>query len=166
MGKREQIKSKAVQRPSSSAFPRLSPFEEMDRFFEGVFPSRWLRPARFEWPAWDESALSLGHAPSVDVIDRDAELVVRAELPGVDKKDVDISVSDNAVTIKASTKQEQKEEKGDYFRSEIRRGSYARTVPLPVMVDADKAKATFNDGMLELSLPKQEGARKRSVKID
>jgi len=102
----------------------------------------------------------------VDVIDRDDEVVVRAEVPGVEKDDLDVSVSDNAVTIKGETKREEKEEKGDYYRCEISRGTFARTVVLPDYVDSDSVKAKFEDGVLELTLPKVEKVKRRSIKID
>jgi len=101
----------------------------------------------------------------VDVIDRDDEVVVKAELPGVEKKDLDVSVTETSVTIKGTTSHEEKEEKGDYYRCEISRGAYARTVALPSYVDADKAKASFKDGVLELTLPKVEKSKRRSIEI-
>ena len=156
---------KAIQmaRPTRT----LWPFGEMDHWFENFYPRGWLRPSRMEWPSWgDLSATFEGHLPKVDVIDRDDEVVIRAELPGVEKDDLDVSVSDNAVTIKGETKHEEKEEKGDYYRCEISRGTFARTVMLPGVVDADKAKAQFEDGVLELTLPKVEKAKRRTVKID
>jgi HSP20 family protein len=106
-----------------------------------------------------------GKTPSVDLIDRDNEVVVKAELPGVDKKDLDISVTSNTVTIKGRTSHEEKEEKGDYYRCEISRGEYARTLALPADVDETKAKASFKDGILELTLPKKEKAKKRKIEI-
>lgn len=142
----------------------LSPFEEMEQMFERFFPHGWLRPWRFEWPAWPE--LTEMRLPQVDVIDRDEEVVVRAELPGVDKKDLDVSMTDNTVTIKGTTQREEKEEKGDYYRHEIARGSFARTVTLPAEVDGERAKATFKDGLLELVLPKRETAKRRSIKVE
>lgn len=96
---------------------------------------------------------------------REGEYVLRAEMPGVDRKDLDISLTETAVTIKGSRRSEHKEEKGDYQRCEISTGGFSRTVSLPGEVDADKAKATFNDGMLELSLPKVKAARRRKVEI-
>lgn len=104
--------------------------------------------------------------PKVDVIDRDDEVVVRAEIPGVAKDDLDISVTDNTVTIKGETKRESKEEKGDYYRCEISRGTFARTLPLPANVDSDSAKAKFEDGVLELTIPKVEKAKRRTIKVD
>ncbi len=146
----------------------LSPFEEMehmmDRMFEGFFPRPWLR---WERPRWAElPALFEGKWPHVDVIDREDEVVVRAELPGVDKNDLDVSMGDNTVTIKAATKREEKEEKGDYYRCEISHGAYARTVTLPAEVDADKAKAKFKDGLLELTLPKLEKSKRHTITVE
>ena len=144
----------------------LSPFEEMDRLFEDYFSRGWMRPFRWEWPSLGELAKPFeGKMPKVDVIERDDEVVVKAELPGVDKKDLDVSVTENSVTIKGTTSHEEKEEKGDYYRCEISRGAYARTVALPSYVDADKAKANFKDGVLELKLPKVEKSKRRSIEI-
>jgi len=144
----------------------LSPFEEMDRLFEDYFSRGWMRPFRWEWPSIGELAKPFeGKMPKVDVIERDDEVVVKAELPGVDKKDLDVSVTENSVTIKGTTRHEEKEEKGDYYRCEISRGAYARTVALPSYVDADKAKANFKDGVLELKLPKVEKSKRRSIEI-
>lgn len=145
----------------------LSPFEEIDRMFDDYFSRGWLHPFRFEWPSHRKLAAPFeGKTPTVDVIDRENEIVVKAELPGVDKKDIDVSVTSNTVTIKGTTSKEEKEEKENYYRREISRGSYARTLSLPVDVDEDKAKATIKDGVLELVLPKSAKAKKRSVKID
>lgn len=145
----------------------LSPFEEMDRWFENFFPQGWRRPARMEWPSWGELAAPLDvRAPKVDVIDRDDVVVVRAEIPGIEKDDLEVSVSDNAVTIKGQTRHEEKEEKGDYYRCEISHGAFSRTVGLPHNVNAEGSKAKFKDGVLELTLPKVEKAKRRSIKID
>jgi HSP20 family protein len=103
--------------------------------------------------------------PKVDVIDRDEDVLVRAELPGVEKKDLEISTSDTSVTLKATTRHEEKEEKGDYYRCEITRGSFARTIALPSQVQSDKAKANLKDGVLELTLPKVEKSKRRTVTV-
>jgi HSP20 family protein len=147
----------------------LSPLQEMERMmermFEGFAPG-WL-PSRWDRPVWRELAAPFeGKMPTVDVVDREDEVVVRAELPGVEKKDLDVTMSDNTVTIKGSVKHEEKEEKGDYYRREISEGSYARTVTLPAEVDGSKAKAHFKDGLLELTLPKLEKAKRRSIAVE
>lgn len=169
MAKEEKRESKEIEvsRPTRA----LSPFEEMDRmfdrWFENFFPLGWMRPFRMERPSWGELAAPFeGRMPKVDVIDRDDEVVVRAEVPGIEKDELDVSVSDNAVTIKGETKREAKEEKGNYYRCEISRGAFTRTIALPDYVDTDGAKAKFKDGMLELTLPKVEKAKRRSIKID
>jgi len=139
----------------------VTPFDEMERMFDNFFSRGWLRPRWGEMMSAFEERM-----PRVDVIDREAEVVVRAEVPGVKKEDLDVSVSDNTVTIRGETSHEEKEEKGDYYRSEMSRGSFVRTVLLPSNVNAEQAKASFSDGVLQLTLPKVEKARKRNVKID
>ncbi len=144
----------------------LSPFEEMDRLFESVFPRGWLRPMRWEWPSLGELAAPFeGRLPKVDVVDRDNDILVRAELPGVDKKDVDISITDNTVTIHATTRRESTEEEGEYYRREISQGAFSRTLALPAEVDADGAKASFKDGILELTVPKVAKAKRRRIEV-
>lgn len=143
----------------------LSPFEEMDRLFDSYFSRGWLRP--FQWPALGKTVAPFeGRVPNVDLIDREDEFVIKAELPGVDKKDLDISVTQNSVTIKGSTRHEEKEEKGDYYRCEISRGSYTRTMSLPADVDEEHTRATFKDGILELTLPKKKKTKRHNVKVE
>lgn len=166
---KEQAVTPAVKGEVSPAAPSraLSPFEEMDRMFDTFFSRGWMRPFGRDWPSWGEMMAPLAERmPRVDVIDRNEEVIVRAEVPGVDKDDIDVSLSDNAVTIKGATSHEEKEEKGDYYRCETRRGSFSRTVTLPAAVDGSKAKAKFKDGVLELTLPKTGGARRRSIKVE
>lgn len=143
----------------------LSPFEEMERLMDEFFPRGWLR--RWEWPAFPELSRRFEfRMPKVDIIDRAEEVVVKAELPGIDKKDLDVTVTGDSITIKGETRHEEKGEKGDYFRSEISRGSFSRTLALPAAVDASRAKATFKDGLLEVTLPKKEEAKRQSVTIE
>lgn len=140
----------------------LSPFEEMDQLFNQFLNRGWMRPWRFDWP---ESALRDVQLPKLDVIDREAEVIVRAEMPGVDKKDINISVGPDTLTIRGETRHEEKEEKGDYYRSEISRGAFSRTVALPASVNGDNARATMNNGVLEISLPKVEKAKRRNIPV-
>jgi HSP20 family protein len=146
----------------------LRPFEEMERMMDRMvrdFPGRgWMRPWSLEWPAWPE--LPELHMPKVDVIDRDEDVLVRAELPGVEKKDLEISTTDTSVTIKATTAREEKEEKCDYYRCEMTRGAFARTVALPAQVHSVKAKASLKDGVLELTLPKVEKSKRRTIAVE
>lgn len=142
-------------------------FDEMERMFENFSANHWLRPSRQNLSLFNDISTSFDTVmPDVDVIDRDGEIIVKAVLPGVDKKDLDVSITKNSVTIKGETHHEEKEEKGDYYRCEISKGSYMRTLALPAEVNEDKAKAKFKDGMLELTLPKIEVAHRRKVTVD
>lgn len=145
----------------------LSSFEEMERFFDDYFSRGWLRPLRWARPSWADLPMPFeGSMPRVDVLDREDEIIVKAEVPGVDKKDLDVSVTENSVSIKGSTSHEEKEEKDDYYRCEISSGSFSRTVRLPADVDAAKARSKFKDGILELVLPKVKKAKRHTVKVD
>ena len=165
MGRKDRkAAEKELQKSQSS---RLSnPLQEMERLFEGFYPRGWLRPFHREWPTFAELNAFDGKTPSVDLIERDNEIIIKAELPGVDKKDMDISVTKNTVSIKGTTSHEEKEEEGDYYRSEITRGEYARRLALPADIDDEKVKATFKNGILELRLPKLKQSERKPVKVD
>lgn len=144
----------------------VSAFDEVDRFMErlmdSMFSRRWLRSLRPDLPAWPELEVRL---PNVDVVDRDEDILVRAEIPGVDKKDLEISVTDNMVNIRGESRQETREENGDFFRAEISRGGFSRTISLPHNVDGGKAHAVCKDGVLEVTLPKLERAKRHTIKV-
>lgn len=131
--------------------------DAMDRLFEESF----VRPMG-GWPflAGGEQALAL------DMYETDENLVVEASLPGFSPEQVDISVVGNSVTIKAEVKQEaEKEEKGKYHFRERRYGAFQRTISLPVGVNADKAEARFENGVLTLTLPKVEEAKPKRIQL-
>lgn len=145
-------------RGSLERMPRaLSPLSGIDRLFDDFLGSRF--PRAF---GWDQA---LAQMPSVDVIDREDEVCVRAEVPGYRKEDIEVSVSGDTVTLKGETRSEEKEEKDDYYHREISHGSFTRTLQLPADVDDGKAKASMKDGVLELRLPKLEKARRRTISI-
>lgn len=162
---------KSTEMLKASPVSSLGAFDEMDklfdRWFENLLPGGWLRARRSEFPSFGSLSTSLEtRLPNIDIVDRDDEVMVRAEIPGIDKNDLDVSVSDNMVTIKGQSKQEKKEEKGDYYRCEISRGAFSRVVSLPHFVDGKGAKAKFKDGVLELTLPKTEKTKRHSVKVE
>lgn len=151
--------------PRKAPSRALRPLEDMERMFDDFFGRGWLRPFRFGGmpelsTAWE------GRLPKLDVVDRDDEVLVRAEVPGVNKADLEVSINGDLFTIKGKTRHETKEEKGDYFRSEVTQGSFSRTVTLPASVDETKASAQLKDGMLEVTLPKIEKSKKRAIKIE
>ena len=104
--------------------------------------------------------------PHMDVIDRDEDLLIRAELPGVNKNDIDISIaSDNTLTIKGSCHSEEKEEKGDFLRHEVSSGTFTRTMMLPCEVNSEEASTSFKDGLLEMTLPKLEKTKRKTIRV-
>ncbi len=145
----------------------VSPFGEMERLFEQFFGRSWLRPLGWESPLWSEMAKSMEvRVPSVDIIDREEEVVVRAEIPGIDKENLEVSLSDDRLTIKGSTRQEKEEkEAGEYTRRELSRGSFTRVITLPANVDGEKAKASFKDGVLEMTLPKLKPSKRLRINV-
>jgi HSP20 family protein len=140
---------------------RPSPFGElmtlrqaMDRLFDDDY-----RPSRFMSGGFDGPALPLDVTTDAD------RLTIEAALPGIKPEDVDITVENGTVTISGRTTEERKAEEGSYVLQEIRRGSFSRTVSLPTGLEADKATATFENGILRLEIPKAEQVKPRTIKI-
>lgn len=169
MAKKEDKESKETGKELQAPPARpqvLGPFEELEHLFDD-FLSRGGSVQPFLRRAFPDLESTFGgRLPKVDIIDRDTEVIAKAELPGVDKDNVEVSISDNLLTIRASTQHEKKEEKGHYFRRELSRGELQRTVRLPGQVDGDKAKATFKDGILEISVPKAPGSKRQNIKVE
>ncbi|QID33709.1 Hsp20/alpha crystallin family protein [Pampinifervens florentissimum] len=104
-------------------------------------------------------------APVVDVYETDQELVVKAELPGVKKENVEVSIRDNALHIRGEKKEEKEEKTETYHRVERVYGRFERVVPLPTDVKVESAKAEFKDGVLEIRIPKAESAKEKKIEI-
>jgi HSP20 family protein len=126
----------------------------MDRVFEDFAPNR-------NWRAGEGGDLTF----PIDLSEAEDKVLVKAVLPGVKPEEVDISVSENVLTIKGETQTEETSEKENFYRREIRYGSFSRSIPLPTRVDYEKAEADFADGVLTVSLPKAEDVRPKSIKI-
>ena len=139
--------------------------QELERHFGSLFQRDWVKPMRLEFPEWTRRGMLELKTPKVDIIERDNDILVRAEIAGVKKEDLDVSLTETAITIKGSTSEEIKEEKGDYFRSETMKGEFSRTLSLPAKVDGSKAESTYHDGMLEVIVPKLEKARRHKVTV-
>lgn len=103
--------------------------------------------------------------PAVDMYESDEALMLKAELPGFSKDDVHVEIKDNLLTLKGERKRETDVKEEQYHRVERSSGSFRRSFVLPVLVDANKAEATFKDGMLELKLPKAEAAKPKRIGI-
>jgi HSP20 family protein len=137
-------------------------FTELERFFgEGFPPFRWpvFRTLRMIEPTtW---------SPGIDVFEKDGRLVTRIDLPGLKKEDVKVEVTDGQLAISGERKNEMEEKKENYYRCEREYGSFYRAVPLPAGVKFEDVKATFTDGVLEVSvpLPAKAQAETRTVEI-
>lgn len=129
--------------------------EELDRVFD-----RFFAPLEFE-------TREITWAPSVDMYETDKELVIKAELPGMSSKDVDITLTDDTLTIKGEKKEAEEVKSENYYRKETRYGAFHRSIQLPVPVKKEDIKATFKDGILEIRLPKaKEESRGIKIKIE
>lgn len=121
----------------------------------------FLEELPWGWPWGIGLARESAWYPAVDVIDRPDEVVVEAEIPGVDPERVEIEVRDHELSIRGESRQQTERTDGGVFRSERRYGAFIRRVSLPAEVDGDQARARYRRGILEIHLPKRQGSRRR-----
>jgi len=105
-------------------------------------------------------------SPALDVIENSQDFTVKCELPGLDQKDIDVSIASNVLTIKGQKKDEREEKKGKYYKKESWSGSFQRTLPLPASIENDKIQAEFKEGILTITLPKKEEARTKQIAVN
>jgi len=169
--KTQQRNSQALERPGEETFSPfgLSPFsfmrrfgEEMDRLFGDFGLGRGWIP-----PALGGELTAATWAPQVEMFERDGELVVRADLPGMTKDDIKVEFTDDGLTIEGERRNEQEEKGEGFYRSERSYGSFYRRLPLPDGVKTDNATANFRDGVLEVTMqaPKREERKARKLEI-
>src|ERR1041384_2031360 len=146
------------QRPGLSSWPsfgRLSDLrDEIDRLFDSPL-TELTRTA----------PLLSGWAPALDVYDEKDQFVVKAELPGMKKEDIEVSFHDGGLSISGERKSETKHEDDEVYRAERFFGRFQRTVSLPTPVAVDKAKASYKDGLLTITLPKTEEAKPKHIDV-
>jgi HSP20 family protein len=118
-----------------------------------------------DWPFPKLFGEARGVAPALDMLDRRDEVVLRADLPGLEHKDIDVTVEEGMLTIRGERKGEKEAKEEDFYCCERWAGSFERSLALPPGVDAGKVKATFKNGVLEVRLPKAEKARGKRVEI-
>ncbi|GMV56266.1 MAG: hypothetical protein AMXMBFR6_20710 [Betaproteobacteria bacterium] len=148
------------------------PFEnlrhEIDRVFDDFNRGGWLSPfGRKSFghePFWRHE-LSWGASPAVDIVEKDAAFEIEVELPGMDEKDIEVSLADDMLTIRGEKTEEKEEKKKNYCLSERHYGSFQRVFRVPPGVDRDKIEATCSKGVLRLSLPKSAEAQKKAKKL-
>jgi HSP20 family protein len=124
-----------------------------DRFFNQLVPR-----------AFNDFFRTGNPGPSVDLHETDHELILHADIPGLNPEDVDITVDEDMVTLKGETKRDETREERGYHLTERRYGSFYRTIPLPVQVKSEQAVARYKDGVLELKMPKNKAAARRGFK--
>ena len=138
--------------------PRLVDLTEVRGTVDRLFYQGLRRPRFITWQAAERFL-------PVDVYETDDDVVVEASLPGLKPEEVQVSVTGDRLSIKGESKSEDEEQEHDYYRKERRYGSYERSLTLPVEVDADKAKATFENGELSLRLPKIAAEKAKTIEI-
>lgn len=125
-----------------------------DRFFNQLLPR-----------SFDDFFRGTGFGPSVDLKETDQEIILEADLPGVNREDLEITVDHNQILLKGEMKRDETKEERGYHLTERRYGSFYRTVQLPVEVKADQASAKYRNGVLEVRVPKAESAKNRGYKL-
>jgi HSP20 family protein len=141
-------------------------FEEfMNRMFENAFNAS--RGGLSQLPLPRSGILAkTNRQPYIDVIETDKEIVATAEMPGLKKEDININLTDEKLEISAESKQEEEKKGKDYIYRERRSGSYYRSVLLPSSIDSNDAKASYNNGVLEIKMPKKEIKKRTPIKIE
>lgn len=157
--KEKETKAVTPWRP----FTDMSRWErDMDRMMEDFFGRR----ARPWWPEnWFRRGEMDVSAPALDVFEDKDDVVIKAELPGIDKENIEVNLTDNMLTIKGEKKKEEEVKEENYYRCERSYGSFVRSVELPKAVHADKVKASFKNGILEVRVPKTEEAKAKEIKV-
>jgi HSP20 family protein len=116
-------------------------------------------------PLWRLPVEERGWMPAVDVFEKDDKFIVKAELPGMKEEDIDVSVVGDRLSIKGEKKTETQVKEQDYYRSERSYGSFYRSIPLPSNVEADKIEASFENGVLEVALPKSAKVKPKKIAL-
>jgi len=128
--------------------PFLEPFHDFDKFFEDF-----------------RKGMPKGFAPAIDMYEKGNNVIVEAPLPGIDPEKVDISVEDDVLIIKGKIEKKSEVEEKNYYRKEIHKGGFYRSILLPAHVQGDKAKADFEEGVLKVTIPKKKAKPAKKVKV-
>ena len=140
------------------------PFAELERLHDEV--NRLFDFSLGRFPERDIGLLETGWVPAVDVFDSKDNVMVKADLPGLKKDEIDVTIQGDTVIITGEKKHDAEVKENDYVRTERFRGSFHRSITLPTAVDAAKAKAEYKNGTLELTLPKKEEAKPKQITVE
>lgn len=150
----------------ADAWDEFRRFEEMmNRFFE-EFQGRPRRRLMLPSGERGEAVPAEYREPFIDVMETDMEVIATAEMPGLEKQDIKINITEDRLEISAETKREKKREEKGYVYRERRTGSYYRAITLPSPIDPNNAKASYRNGVLEIKMPKTEVKKKTPIKIE
>lgn len=159
------MQGKNLSKSSNDEHGYLEAFRALEHKLENMFNHLWHNPFKHD----DEQGINIPIAfntfPKVDIIDREKDLMVKAELPGIEKDDLDISITNNYLFIKAKSCHDSKVEDGDYLRQEMTRNEYYRSILLPANVDPNQVETHFKNGLLELTIAKLEDSYRRKIDV-
>ncbi len=143
----------------SEMHPMMS-LRNFDKWFDEILP----RPFTPFFPGL-RAGMAEELMPEVDIFEANGDLVLKAELPGMKKEDIEVTLTDGMITISGEKKKEDEVKKKDYYKLERSYGSFCRSFSLPTEVKGDQVKSTFKDGILEVRMPKSEEAKSKEVKV-
>jgi len=138
------------------------PFRELEEWHRGIDDlfSRFFEGRPSEGTGFEEAGL-----PAVETLSKNGNFVVRLDLPGMDPKEVDISVTDDVLTVKGERRRKEEKKEGEYVRTEVSYGSFERSLRLPAKIDADKIKASYENGVLEIAMPMAKESEPKKVHV-
>ena len=139
-------------------FERWDPFDELN-LLRNRMDRLWTRMT-------EEEPVLADWSPTSDIVETKDEITIKAELPGIEEKDIDVEIENGVLTIKGERKAEKKEEEKGYRRIERSYGSFLRTFTMPTTDEADKIKADFTNGVLSVHLPKSAAAKPQTIKVE
>jgi HSP20 family protein len=162
----KQDKTAPVPTRTEAWAPFNSLRDEIDRLFDDFGTGFWRHPFPQRIQGMFPTTGGALVTPAIEVVERDGDFNVTAELPGMKPEDVEVKVAEGTITIRGEKSEEMKEEKDDYLLSERRYGEFQRVLPLPTGIDTDRVVATFVNGILTVTLPKTAEAKQKERKIE
>lgn len=151
----------------SDEFDEFRMFEDnMNRMFEKIWGIPVNRSLLLPGERTTTGAIEKYRKPFIDLVETDKEVIATVEMPGLDKGDIKINLTEDKLEISAETKHEEEKKEKGYIYKERRSGSYYRTIPLPSSIDSDNSKASYNNGILQITMPKTEIKKKTPLKVE